>query len=91
LAQRIAKGEMSVRKLESFISSGAVDKPNKIRHKASFQPVQIRKVSNGFNLTVKYRKDRPEDVIKIINIFEQHINELKRTLEKSELDESSHV
>ncbi len=77
LAHKIAKGELPVRKLEMLLLSGALEKPGNPRHKSSFQPVQIKPVSNGFNLTVKYRKDRPEDVLKIINIFEQKINELK--------------
>ena len=90
LAQKVIKGEMSVRKLESSIASGAPDKTDAPRHKSSFQPVQIKPVSNGFNLTVKYRNDRPEDIIKIINIFEQKIIELKDKFGDTEAG-SSHV
>ena len=91
LAHKIPKGELPVRRLEALLSSGAAEKPENPRHKSSFQPVQIKAVTNGFNLTVKYRKDRPEDILKIINIFEQKIEELKNKSKDTENDASSHV
>ena len=91
IAQKIIKGEMSVRKLELLISSGSAEKGNIARHKSSFQPIQITQVSNGFNLIVKYRNDRPEDIIKIIDIFEQKINELKLYISSKEPASGSHV
>jgi len=91
LAQKIARGEMSVRKLDCLLAAGNCDKPDLPRHKSSFQPIQITPVSNGYNLTVKYRKDRPEDILKIINVFEQKINEFKNYINKSGEIDSSHV
>lgn len=77
MAKKIIAGELSTRKLEALISSGVLEKVNLPRPKSSFQPVQMKARSNGFDMTIKYRKDRPEDIMKIINVFEQKIVELK--------------
>lgn len=91
LAQKILKGELSVRKLETHLAAGDFERPNVPRHKSSFQPVQITPVSNGYNLTIKFRNDRPEDIVKIINVFEQKIDELKNNINNSEEIDSSHA
>jgi ParB family chromosome partitioning protein len=76
-AKKIVKGELTVQRLEELIASGAPGKGDQPRPKSSFQPVQMRQKSNGFDMTIKYRKDRPEDIIKIINIFKEKIIELE--------------
>lgn len=85
LAQKIIKDNLPTRKLEQMISSAANLQPHLRRPKSSFHPIKIEPVTHGFNMTIKYRKDRPEDVVKIIATFEDKIAELRKYLNEKDI------
>lgn len=77
LAKKVSKERLPKRKLEALIAAGHNVAP---RHKSSFKPIQFKKKPAGFDLTIKYRIDRPEDKEIIIKTLEDKLKELKKEI-----------
>jgi ParB family chromosome partitioning protein len=73
LIKQMATTEISRDALKKIIEN----KLHGTRHKASFNPFDYKPHSKGFNLEVKYRKDRPEDRLRVIQGLEEIISKLK--------------
>jgi len=77
LAQKIVKDNITVKKLDEFIIK---KKKSPERHKASFRAVHLRKKASGFDLVVKFRTDRPEDRVMIIENLQRVISDLENNV-----------
>ena len=72
LARKIVNDNISVEKLEHLI----LKKNTSRKRKSSFKAVHLTQRTTGFDLLIKYRSDRPEDRVTIINIMADKIREL---------------
>lgn len=85
LALKIVTDQLTTRHLEVLIAHQPQTKqPQDKNLKSSFKAVKFDNIGNGFNLTVKFRKDRLlEDGDKIISTLTERVEFLKNLLKSS--------
>lgn len=74
--KRIQKENLTVAALQRIVANWNTKKEAPIRN--AFKAIHVMPVPNGFNLLIKYRKNRPEDITSIITVLKEKIEELKK-------------